>query len=195
MNHEVVDRQLFRDLVEWFAIGNANHERDVLTGLDALNEPDTNARQLYHAKLTEHDRLADLRAALLGEHQGALERFLGTVEIRLKGRRGITLAERRAEQVLAQLQARAQFVGQLCVRCLGPDFARYVSGSFEATVSPQSCGTSKLDVELESLVANGLRQRGQLGQRIEPIGRPTQRLERIVPNSEQLLGAYDSIGE
>ena len=59
---------------------------------------------------------------LLGQHARPLERLLGAVEIRLERRRRVSLAERRAEQVLAELQARAQARRRRRRRCAA--FAR-----------------------------------------------------------------------
>ena len=50
----------------------------------------------------------------------------------------------------------------------------------------QGGGSAQAHVELEVRVAEGRRQRGELGQALHPIGRPAEHVEGLVPRHEEL---------
>src|SRR5439155_18264746 len=77
------DRQTWENIREFFAIGDAPNNVDVLTGLDPLNEPGTKARGADQAQLTSGVGQAKLCVGGLGERRGACRSLFCAVEVRL----------------------------------------------------------------------------------------------------------------
>ena len=98
------------------------------------------------------------------------------VEVGLERRRRVALAERRAEQVLAELEARAQLVGSV-IRPRRPRSRtlRATSAAASKRLSARSAAARRSCTSYSaSLSPTASTSARQLGDRLEPLGRPAQ---------------------
>ena len=165
------DRRVGQDLVRRLAGRDARHDRCDLAALDLLHVPLAHPGDGGDPELAERGGLGGNVAQLLGELARPPEGFGSGIEVDLL-RCAERLAEGTSHQVLPQLQARGQLGSAVAARVGNLAHRPRQLGGLILVLGHAQCGSAaQLDVELEVRVAESLRERRQLRQAFEPVGR------------------------
>ena len=157
-----------------------------LAALEALDEPRPPVRDHDDSQLAGRGREGGHVAKLLGELDRPPVRLLGAVEVDLLGGSVEGLAERAAQEVLPELEARGELGALVPALDREPaDVPREVGCQLVFLGDAQRRGAAQHHLELQVRVAERLRQRGDLGQALEPIAGPAQHVERVVAGDHQ----------
>ena len=179
------DRRVGQDLGGRVAGGNPRHDRDDLAASDALHVPLPHPSDGDDSELAQRGREGGTVPQLLCQLARAPVRLGSAVDIHV-ARCAERLSEGALEQVLAELQARRQLRFTVAALPGGLAYRHRQHGGLVLFLGhAQRGGATQLDAELEVGVAQSLRQRGQLGEAFEPVGRATQHSERVVLGGEQ----------
>ncbi len=180
------DRQLADDRFQRLAVRHAFENRKVLTPLDPIDEPGPHPGQPDGAQLTQGGREVGLVSELLGDGRRTLVGLGRSIEVGLGRCRRVPLADRHVEQVLAQLETCGKLVDTIAgLRGSPAHVGGQLPGAVMVVVETERGGASQHHLELEGGVAGGLRERGKLGQAVQPVRLTAEHVQRVVTSPQE----------